>query len=116
MFGIEYAMAQGTEAAAPSASLFSPSSPIWMFFLLFVIMYFLIIRPQQKKQKAHREMIQNLKKGDRIVTGGGIHGRVTGMDDATFTVEIADKVRVKINRGNVTGLVQPSSKDQTPKK
>lgn len=116
MLGIEYAMAQGTDAATPSAGLFGTGSPIWMFLLLFLIMYFLIIRPQQKKQKEHRQMIQNLKKGDRVVTGGGIHGRVTGMDDATFTVEIADKVRVKINRGNVAAVVQPGAKDQAAQK
>ena len=51
-------------------------------------------------------MIANLKKGDRIVTSGGLHGRVTGLDETTLTVEIADKVRVKINRANVAGIVQ----------
>jgi len=109
-------MAQSAEATGKGVSLFSTGSPIWMFLLLFLIMYFLIIRPQQKKQKEHREMIQNLKKGDRIVTGGGIHGRVTGMDDTTFTVEIADKVRVKINRGNVAAVAQPGAKEPAAKK
>ena len=84
------------------------------FILIFGIMYFLMIRPQQKKAKEHQQMIQNLKKGDKIVTGGGMHGRVTGMDDTTLTVEIADKVRVKVNRGNVLALVQP--KVQAPQK
>jgi preprotein translocase subunit YajC len=51
-------------------------------------------------------MIANLKKGDRIVTSGGLHGRVTGLDETVLTVEIADKVRVKISRGNVAGIVQ----------
>jgi preprotein translocase subunit YajC len=112
LFGIEYAMAQ--DGGAASGSMITSLLP---FILIFVIMYFLIIRPQQKKQKEHREMIQNLKKGDRIITGGGIHGRVTGMDDATFTVEIADKVRVKINRGNVSAVVQPGgAKEPAAKK
>jgi preprotein translocase subunit YajC len=109
-------MAQTAEGTGGGVGLFSTGSPIWMFLLLFLIMYFLIIRPQQKKQKEHREMIQNLKKGDRIITGGGIHGRVTGMDDATFTVEIADKVRVKVNRGNVAAAVQPGAKEPAAKK
>jgi preprotein translocase subunit YajC len=74
--------------------------------LMFVIFYFLLIRPQQKRSKEHRALIANLKKGDRIVTTGGLHGRVTGLDETTLTVEIADKVRVKISRGNVAGVVQ----------
>lgn len=54
-------------------------------------------------------MINNVKKGDRIITGGGIHGRITGASDTTLTVEIADKVRIKLNRGNVGSLVQAAS-------
>ncbi|MBW2563218.1 MAG: preprotein translocase subunit YajC [Deltaproteobacteria bacterium] len=53
---------------------------------MFVIFYFLLIRPQQKKTKQHREMISDLKKGDRIITSGGIHGRITGIDETTLTV------------------------------
>jgi preprotein translocase subunit YajC len=81
--------------------------------LMFVIFYFLLIRPQQKKTKEHRQMIESLKKGDRIVTSGGIHGRVTGITENTITVEIADKVRVKLNRGNVAGVMQQGG--QAPK-
>ena len=112
MFGIENAMAQSADAASKTSS-FLGFMPI---LLIFVIIYFLIFRPQQKQQKEHREMIRSLKKGDRIITGGGIHGRITGMDDTTLTVEIADKVRVKVNRGNVSSLVQPGSKEQSPQK
>jgi len=73
---------------------------------MFAIFYFLLIRPQQKRNKDHRAMLANLKKDDRIVTSGGLHGRVTGLDETTLTVEIADKVRVKISRGNVAAIVQ----------
>ncbi|NNF99757.1 MAG: preprotein translocase subunit YajC [Desulfobacteraceae bacterium] len=79
--------------------------------LMFVIFYFLLIRPQQKKAKEHREMVSALKKGDRVVTSGGLHGRITGVSDNTLTVEIAEKVRVKISRANVSALAQPA---QTP--
>jgi preprotein translocase subunit YajC len=81
--------------------------------LMFVIFYFLLIRPQQKKTKEHRKMVESLKKGDRVVTSGGIHGRVTGLTEATITMEIADKVRVKVNRGNVTAVMQQGG--QAPK-
>ena len=82
--------------------------------LMFVIFYFLLIRPQQKKSKDHRAMISNLKKGDRIITSGGLHGRITGMSDTTLTVEIADKVRVKVARGNIGQLLQSTGQQQAP--
>ena len=102
MVNIAYAMGQGgaTEGGAAGFMSFIP------LVLMFAIFYFLLIRPQQKRSKEHRNMIANLKKDDRIVTSGGLHGRVTGMDETTLTVEIADKVRVKISRGNVAGVVQ----------
>jgi preprotein translocase subunit YajC len=74
--------------------------------LMFVIFYFLLIRPQQKKQKQHRQMISSLKKGDRVITSGGLHGRVTGLTDTIVTLEIAEKVRVKVARSNISGSVQ----------
>ncbi|MBW2592443.1 MAG: preprotein translocase subunit YajC [Deltaproteobacteria bacterium] len=83
--------------------------------LMFVIFYFLLIRPQQKKTKDHRAMISSLKKGDRIITGGGIHGRITGLDETTLTVEIADRVRVKVNRGNVTAMAQTGAQPPAAK-
>ena len=72
----------------------------------------MLIRPQQKRTKDHRQMISNLKKGDRIITSGGLHGRITGLDENTMTVEIADKVRVKVARSNVAALSQGSAAQQ----
>lgn len=105
MIGIAYAMGQGGGAGG-GAGGFSGFIPL---ILMFVIFYFLLIRPQQKKTKEHREMISNLKKGDRIITSGGLHGRITGLDESTLTVEIADKVRVKVARGNVGARVQAAT-------
>jgi len=76
--------------------------------LMFAIFYFLLIRPQQKKAKQHQEMINAVKKGDRVITSGGIHGRITAVDDTTITLEIADKIKIKVSRGNV-GAVNPGS-------
>jgi preprotein translocase subunit YajC len=109
LIDIAYAMGGGGEGAAGFGSFI----PI---ILMFVIFYFLLIRPQQKKQKDHRNMVSSLKKGDRIITSGGLHGRITGIDDTTLTVEIADKVRVKVARSNVSGMVQPASQPQPEKK
>lgn len=99
MFDLAYAMGQGGEAGQGGG--FAAFVPI---ILMFVIFYFLLIRPQQKKAKAHQEMINNLKKGDRVVTSGGIHGTVTSLDESSATVEIADKVRVKVTRGSIAGV------------
>ena len=111
MFDIAYAM--GTGGGGEGAAGFTGFIPL---ILMFVIFYFLLIRPQQKKTKEHRQMITNLKKGDRIVTSGGIHGRITGMDEVILTVEIADRVRVKVARGNVSALAQTAAPSQPAKK
>ncbi|RLC33487.1 MAG: preprotein translocase subunit YajC [Deltaproteobacteria bacterium] len=105
-------MGQGGSAGQGAQGGFGAFIPL---ILMFVIFYFLLIRPQQKKAKEHRTMISNLKKGDRIITGGGIHGRITGMDETTLTVEIADRVRVKVNRGNVTAMIQTGSQPAAAK-
>jgi preprotein translocase subunit YajC len=110
---IAYAMGQGGSLGGQGGGGFSSLVPI---ILMFVIFYFLLIRPQQKKTKEHREMVTHLKKGDRVVTSGGLHGRITAVSEATMTVEIADKVRVKVARGNVSQVVQSSSQSQEAKK
>ena len=112
MVDIAYAMGTGG-AGGEGAGGFAGFIPL---ILMFVIFYFLLIRPQQKRTKEHRQMIASVKKGDRIITSGGLHGRVTGADDTTLTVEIADKVRVKVARGNVASLVQPGGQAQPEKK
>ncbi|TWI77476.1 protein translocase subunit yajC [Desulfobotulus alkaliphilus] len=100
MIGVAYAMGDAG-AQGGGGGGFIQLVPL---ILMFVIFYFLLIRPQQKKAKEHRELIGNLKKGDRIITSGGIYGTVTSLDDNTLTIEIADKVRVKMVRANVAGL------------
>ena len=112
MISIAYAMGQGG-AGGEGAGGFTGFIPL---ILMFVIFYFLLIRPQQKKTKEHRAMISDLKKGDRIITSGGLHGRITGLDETTLTVEIADKVRVKIARANVGARVQAAQQAQPEKK
>ena len=81
----------------------------WMqllpFVLIFVIMYFLILRPQQKRAKEHQELIKNLRRGDTVITSGGLVGKVTKVvDDDQIEVEIADGVRVRQVRAMVSGV------------
>ena len=73
--------------------------------LMFAIFYFLLIRPQQKKAKQHRELLGSLKKGDRVVNSGGLHGVITGITDDIVTMEISPKVRVKVSRGSIAGVM-----------
>jgi preprotein translocase subunit YajC len=114
LIAIAHAMAQqGGGGAGNGAGGFGAFIPL---ILMFAIFYFLLIRPQQKKTKEHREMIANLKKGDRIITAGGIHARITGLDDTTLTVELADKVRVKMQRSSVLGMLQSASPPRETKK
>jgi preprotein translocase subunit YajC len=74
--------------------------------LMFAIFYFLLIRPQQKKAKQHKTLLASLRKGDRIVTSGGLHGLITGVADDVVTMEIAPKIRVKVSRGSVAGVLK----------
>jgi preprotein translocase subunit YajC len=74
--------------------------------LLFAVFYFILIRPQQKRQKEHRQLLQNLKKGDRVLTTGGLVGTIVSLSDAMVTVEIADKVKVKVGRNYIAGLMK----------
>ena len=93
---VAYAMAPA-QGGAESGGFFAFVPLI----IMFVIFYFLLIRPQQKKAKEHQSMITALKKGDKIITSGGIHGVVTKVEDNDLQVEIAENVRIKIIRSNV---------------
>ncbi len=73
--------------------------------IMFAIFYFLLIRPQQKKAKQHKEMLGAIKKGDRVISSGGLHGTITGLTEDIVTMEIAPKIRVKVSRGSISGLI-----------
>jgi preprotein translocase subunit YajC len=83
----------------------SPLVQLMPFLLIFLIFYFLLIRPQARRQKEHEKMLQAVVKGDRVVTAGGIHGVVTGAADDVLTLEIAnlkgERVRVKVDRARI---------------
>jgi len=78
--------------------------------LIFVIFYFLLLRPQQKKAKEHRDFLGSLKAGDAVVTSGGIHGRITSVEDTIVTLEIADKVRVRVSKGQIASAPERKKK------
>lgn len=81
-------------------------SNLILFGSIIAIFYFMIIRPQQKREKERQGMLAALKKGDKIVTSGGMHGTVIGIDEKTVLVQIADNVKVKLERGSITSIVR----------
>jgi preprotein translocase subunit YajC len=96
MTSIAYA-ANGAASGGGGIASFIP------LILIFVIFYFLLIRPQQKKSKDHQIYLSNMKKGDGVVTTGGLHGQITGLTDTVVTLEIADNLRVKVSRQHILG-------------
>ena len=96
------AFAQAATAGGDTNSMLMSLLP---FALIFVIMYFLILRPQQKKVKDHAELVKNIRRGDTIVTSGGLFGKVTKVvDDEQIEFEIADGIRVRQLRSMVSGV------------
>ena len=85
--------------------LFNLGSPIWMLVAMFGIMYFLVLRPQQKRARQHAEMVKNVRRGDTVITNGGLIGKVTKVvDDDQIEIEIADDVRIRQVRQMVTDV------------
>lgn len=80
-------------------------STLIMFGAIFAIFYFMIIRPQQKKAKEREKMLSEVKKGDKIVTGGGIHGTIAGLDEKTVLIDVGNNVKLKFERSAVSTIV-----------
>jgi len=101
-----YAMAgQPGTGSGQQASWYTTLAPL---IIIFAIFYFLMIRPQQKQQKKHREMLGAMRKGDRVITRGGIHGIIYGMNENTVTVEVSDNVKIKFSREAIAAI-QPQN-------
>ena len=95
-------------AAAQTAGQAAAPSPIPSFVLMGVIflgMYFLLFRPQMKRAKEHRELVSRLQKGDEVLTSGGMAGRIEDLGESFVTIEIADRVSIKVQRGAITAVL-----------
>ena len=95
-------------AAAQTAGQAAAPSPIPSFVLMGVIflgMYFLLFRPQMKRAKEHRELVAKLQKGDEVLTSGGMAGRIEDLGESFVTVEIADRVSIKVQRGAISAVL-----------
>jgi preprotein translocase subunit YajC len=89
-------------------------STIVPFLLIILVFYFLILRPQQKRQKERAKLLESVRKGDRIVTTGGMHGLVEGIEDKVVLVKIDDNVKVKIDKSAIAVIIGVT--DRTPEK
>ena len=100
MVSIAYAMGQGgaPEGGAAGYASFIP------LILMFVIFYFLLIRPQQKKQKDHEKLVAGVKTGDKVVTAGGIHGIVANVKETTFLLKVADNVKLEVDKNSIASV------------
>ncbi len=106
---ISSAFAQTAPAAAAGGDMQSSLMSMLPLVLMFVVLYFVMIRPQMKKQKEHRAMIDALAKGDEVVTGGGLLGKVTKLSESTVSLEVANGVEIQIQRGAVVQILPKGS-------
>jgi preprotein translocase subunit YajC len=108
--GIAWAQGAGGAPAGPG-----PLVNLLPIALMFVILYFLMIRPQQKRAREHETMVQNLKRGDDVVTSGGIYGRIQNIADKVVIVEIAPNVRIRMDRDQVASVLRASRPEDREK-
>ena len=106
---IDFAYAQST----PGVGGPGPLMTIFPFILIFVIMYFMVIRPQQKKTKEHQELLNKLKRNDEVMTSGGIYGKVVDLKENVVTLEVAPNVRIRVSRPQIAAV---TSAEKTPAK
>ena len=95
---LAYAQVQAGQARAPQASPIMSLMPI---FLIFAVFYFLLIRPQKKQQREHKQMVSELKKNDEVITSGGIHGTITNVKDNSVVLRIDDNVKLEIQKSSI---------------
>lgn len=86
---------------------------ILMFAVIIAIFYFMILRPQQKRQKERKKLLESMKKGDKVVTAGGLHGTIVGIEDKTLLLQIAENVKVKVERSSIS-VVNKVGEIETP--
>lgn len=110
LVSIAYAMGQ-TGQGEPSGGGQSFLVNMLPLILIFVIFYFLLIRPQQKKQKDLRQLLENLKKGDKVITQGGIYGMIEYLSQSTVTLKVAENVKIKVSRSAIAGVRSAGEED-----
>jgi preprotein translocase subunit YajC len=102
------AMAPPANGAGGGSSLVST---IIMFGAIFLIFYFMIIRPQQKRSKERAKLLSNIQKGDKVVTSGGMHGTVIHIEEKTVLIQVSDNVKLKFERAAISNVISAGSKE-----
>lgn len=100
----------GGESSGSAITSFIP------FILIFVLFYFLILRPQQKQSRQRQEMLKNVKRGDRVLSSGGIYGKVVNVNENDLTVEIAKGINVQMARSGISSIVKQEKESSNKKK
>jgi len=100
---VAFAMGQSGGAGAEGGNPIAAFAPL---IIMFAIFYFLLIRPQQKKAKEHRQTLANLKRGDRVVTSGGLCGQIVDLTEDSLTIDVGGNVRIPVKRAFISGLDQ----------
>ena len=106
---IDSAYAQAAQAPGGLTGILA--TPLPAIALMFVVFYFLLIRPQQKKAKEHRRMLEQIKKNDEVMTSGGIYGKVVALADTVVTLEVAPNVRIRIHRPQISEIIKVVAKE-----
>ncbi|UCF77967.1 MAG: preprotein translocase subunit YajC [Candidatus Eiseniibacteriota bacterium] len=99
---VDLAYAMGAPGAEGQSG--GPYAGLLMILIIFGIFYFLLIRPQMKRQKQHQAMVSSLRKGDKVITTGGIHGTVVGVKEDVATLKIADQVKIEVSKSCVASI------------
>ena len=101
-FFISDALAEAAPAAAKQPGMLEALFP---FIILFVVFYFLLIRPQSRRAKEHKKMVEAISKGDEVLTSGGVYGRIVEVGETHLLLEVADNVQLKVQREAVSSLL-----------
>jgi preprotein translocase subunit YajC len=104
MFGLAFAMGGAPGGAGGTAGGMAAFQQIIPLVFMFAIFYFLLIRPQQKKAKEHKALLESMKKGDNVITAGGVHGKVTAVENELVTLEVANNVNIKITKSYIAAI------------
>ena len=115
LVGVAYAAGEAPAAPAGPAGLGQYSTLVLPILMLVVFYYFLIHMPQRKRQKERETLLGGMKRGDEVLTAGGIYGKVTGIADQSVNIEIAPKVRIKVTKNSISQVVAQSQGEEETK-
>ena len=104
MLGLAFAMGGAPGGAAGGGGGMAAFQQIIPLVFMFAIFYFLLIRPQQKKAKEHKALLESMKKGDNVITAGGVHGKITAVENDLVTLEVANNVNIKITKSYIAAI------------